>query len=274
MPKANKSGMSGSPCSPPSPWTISWSFPWSSRQMYRVGEAYERRTNGKMSLALGRVASFPSIAARRTWSKAPIPSMLKTHAVGSASQAARKRCPMHSVPARVDMAYWKGAHVASTSFPTIRARQLATSRRNEVPVAIPRTPPSFFCRANILVDMNASEMSLGVWALASLCAAPCIKWAVSSSSKAIFKCSFGMSPGPPEDPRGSALRTFTKSLNGMVTGCAGLCSKASLGISTLRRCGLRRSSVSCSSVFVSPGASSPCVSTWRAFEISFSRIFA
>ena len=74
----------------------------------------------------------------------PMPSMDNTVHVGFASVTARIACPTQSVPARVDNANWNGAQIASTAFPNWRANVLATKLRKEMPVAMPRTPPSGF----------------------------------------------------------------------------------------------------------------------------------
>ena len=66
---------------------------------------------------------------------------------GSASVRTLIECPTQSVPALV--------HTASTSLPNCRASVRATSRRKDVPVAIPRTPPSFFCNAVMVDIVNA-----------------------------------------------------------------------------------------------------------------------
>eukprot|EP00973_Karenia_brevis_P029090 4013186-Karenia_brevis.AAC.1 len=54
-----------------------------------------------------------------------------------------------------------------------RANVLATSLRKAEPVAIPRTPPSFFRRAVMLANMKASAMHRGSDALANSWAASC-----------------------------------------------------------------------------------------------------
>ena len=73
---------------------------------------------------------------------------------GSRSVARRIACPTQSVPARVDNANWNGAQTLSTSAPNCLAKDFATSLRNQVPVAIPRTPPSFFDNAVMVANMN------------------------------------------------------------------------------------------------------------------------
>ena len=83
-----------------------------------------------------------------------MPSMDNTVARGSASVAARSACPTQSTPARVDNVNWNGAQVRSTSFMNCLANVFATNWRKEVPVAIPRTPPSFLDKAVIVAVMK------------------------------------------------------------------------------------------------------------------------
>ena len=72
---------------------------------------------------------------------------LRSGAHGRALQLRRWTCPTPSTPARVDSADCNGAHAASTCWLNCIAKVLATNLRNVVPVAMPLTPPSFFCRA-------------------------------------------------------------------------------------------------------------------------------
>ena len=74
------------------------------------------------------------------------PSTLRIVPLGSLSRAARKRCPTQSVPALVDSAYWNGAHSLSNCFMCCLIKILATNRLNELPVTMPRTPPSGLVR--------------------------------------------------------------------------------------------------------------------------------
>eukprot|EP00959_Pyramimonas_sp_CCMP1952_P308796 6462445-Pyramimonas_sp.AAC.1 len=78
---------------------------------------------------------------RRTWSKAPMPSMLTMVAAGSESVAARRKWAALSVPALVESAYWNGAQASSISDPYCRERALPTSRRKASPATMPRARP-------------------------------------------------------------------------------------------------------------------------------------
>ena len=71
-----------------------------------------------MALAVGKDANFLSMDARLMWSNAPMPSMLNTQERLFKSVDALNMWPKHSVPARVDGAYWNGAQAFSTSCPT------------------------------------------------------------------------------------------------------------------------------------------------------------
>ena len=54
---------------------------------------------------------------------------------------------MHSVPALVDIAYWKGAVHRSTTLLSCCAIVRETNRLTMSPTTIPRTPPRGFWRA-------------------------------------------------------------------------------------------------------------------------------
>ena len=124
-----------------------------------------------MALAVGKDANFLSMDARLMWSNAPMPSMLNTQERLFKSVAALNMWRTHSVPARVDRAYWNGAQAFSTSCPTTLARQLATMRLKAVPVAIPRTRPFGLRSAVIRAVVKASAMPARTSARASLRAA-------------------------------------------------------------------------------------------------------
>ena len=107
------------------------------------------------TLRPGTLCNFSIMALRSTRSYAPIPSMDNTVACASASVINRTACPTQSVPALVDNANWNGEQTDSTVFPNCLAKVFAINLRKLVPVATPRAPPSFFCRAVIVADMNA-----------------------------------------------------------------------------------------------------------------------
>ena len=66
MPVENKSGISGSPCSPPSAWVTTLHSPHSLNQLCVEGCAYEKRTNGRMAFARSKRPNLPNIAALNT----------------------------------------------------------------------------------------------------------------------------------------------------------------------------------------------------------------
>ena len=107
-------------------------------------------------------------------------------------------------------AKWNGEQVASTAGPNWRAIVFATKRRNEVPVAIPLTPPSFFCTAVIDANMNDFATSCGVSALAKSSAAETNNSSVSVSSRHTRSISFVHPLGPGELPDGAVRRHFAK----------------------------------------------------------------
>ena len=80
-------------------------------------------------------------------SYASTPSTLRTLSSGSVCVRKRTMCPTQSVPARVERANWNGEHAASISSPNCLASVLATTRRNEAPATMPRTPSSSFRKA-------------------------------------------------------------------------------------------------------------------------------
>ena len=63
----------------------------------------------------------------------------------------------------------KGEQTCSTSFMNCFANVLATKRRNTVPVAMPRTPPSFFLKPVMLANMKERKMVSGTEARANSC---------------------------------------------------------------------------------------------------------
>ena len=93
------------------------------------------------------------------------------------------------MPARIDKAYWNGEHSSSKCELNCLANALATRRRNEHPVAMPPTPPSFFESAVNCALVKADAMELGTFACAKLLAASNNSSRVSSSSIMILRCS-------------------------------------------------------------------------------------
>ena len=144
---------------------------------------------------LGTLCNFFRKALRYTWSFAPMPSIDETVVIGFASVSALIAWATQSVPARVERATWNWAHVASTAFPNWRANVLATSQRNEVPVAMLGTPPSGFCKAVMVAAMNAFLTELWHVSLAVSSAALNKSWN-NSWSKHTLNVSFVHPPGP------------------------------------------------------------------------------
>ena len=143
-----------------------------------------------------------------------------------------------------------------------------TSRRKDVPVAIPRTPPSFFCNAATVDIVNALVTVSGASARARSSAVRRRRWRVSLSSKHTFSISYVHPPGPGELPEG-ALDKHCENATGSSTTGVGLLAITSGGISRTCSCGLRR----CNSANVSnvPGANvapvKACLAhdTWPCF---------
>ena len=140
--------------------------PESSRQVRRL------RTHGPDEREETMQSWFgDSMASRNTWSYAPMPSTDNTVAVGLASVNARITCTTQSVPALVERANWKGAHARSTSLLNCLESVFATNLRNDVPVAIPRTPKSLFSSAVMCACWKALNMTCGTAALEKYAAA-------------------------------------------------------------------------------------------------------
>ena len=91
------------------------------------------------------------------------------------------------------------------------ASVLATSRLNDVPVAMPRTPPSFFWRAVMVASTN-ERVTSGVSALAKSSAADTSNANVSTSSRHTRRISFVQPPRPGALPDGAVRKHFTNNL--------------------------------------------------------------
>ena len=167
--------------------------------------------------------------------------------------AARSMCPTQSVPARVDNAYWNGAHSASNSEANCFARVRATNLRTEHPVAIPRTPPSGFDNAVNRAPINAVAISGGMEACAKLVSASRRRLNVSGSSNNVRLL-------------GALFKLFMNIFRSMTRGLSGTNSRASLGIILCVACGL----LDCISVCVAsvPGANDAPVRHCRARDTS------
>ena len=90
--------------------------------------------------------------------------------------------PTQSVPALVGSAHCNRAQVASIASLNWRARTFATSRRKELPVAIPLTPPSRFWRDVMVANIKLRHTTGGTWPFAKFSAASNNKERVSWSS--------------------------------------------------------------------------------------------
>ena len=100
-----------------------------------------------------------------------MPSTFNTVALGSWSVAALSKCPAQSVPTLVESAYWKGEHSSSKSFGKCFTNVLPTTRLRVVPVAMPRTPPSFFAMAVNLALITTLAITSGTVASVKLLSA-------------------------------------------------------------------------------------------------------
>ena len=150
-----------------------------------------------------------------------MPSTLRRVRVGSLSVAALTMCPMQSVPALVDRAYWNGAHSNSNTLVNCFARVLATKRRTEEPVATPLTPPSGFASAVNLAPMIAGTTSVGTLDCAKLVQAANNNSIVSLSSGRTLRCSCVHPPRPGEDHLGALFRLVKNMALSKCTGTSG-----------------------------------------------------
>ena len=157
---------------------------------------------------------------RDTWSFAPTPSIDKTVASGSMSVANLTACPTQSTPARVDNANWNGAHASLTAVPNCLANVLATNRLKDDPVAMPRTPPSFF-RSAVIVSNMKDWAAGGVSALAKSSAAE-VNNERSSSSKQTLHISLVHPPGPGALPDGAVCKHFANVFASNCNGDSGM----------------------------------------------------
>ena len=135
-------GIKRSPCSPPSPWSMSWTSPLSSSQKYQDGV---HRIDGQTALLDGETLHNPC---NMTKSKAPIPSTDKMVASGFASVNACNACATHSQPALVDKSYWKGDVASFTASPNCWATVLEANLLTTSPTTMPLMPPSSFRNQN------------------------------------------------------------------------------------------------------------------------------
>ena len=131
----NKSGIRGSPCSPPSA-CYDCAFPTRVVPPIVQGRVGVTEAHERQDVTSPWHGRQPSPAQ----DVIVMPSTLRMVASGSESVAARSMCPTQSVPARVDNAHWNGAHSASNSEANCFARVLATSRQRTSSCNAPHTP--------------------------------------------------------------------------------------------------------------------------------------
>ena len=117
-----------------------------------------------------------------------MPSIESTVMSGCLSVTTRIACPTQSVPARVDRA----------------------NRRNEVPVAMPRTPPPPFLQSCHRCKHESAENASRTSLLTKSSAATVRSKRPSWSSKRTRNISWEHPPGPTEDPDGAPLKLCAK----------------------------------------------------------------
>ena len=218
IPKLNNDGMRGSPCSPPSCCSmLCRTLPASAQTFELALEPFSRRATNRGSQELRLIL------------KAPTPSIDNTVNCRFNSVATRMACPTQSVPARVDNANCNGAQTASTSSLNCHARTFATSQRKTVPVAMPRTPPSFFCSVVMVASIKMRHTTLGTCPLAKSCAASNTRNNVFWSSKQTQSISLVHLPGPAATPEGEPRRQSWKIFLSEFNGRSGLKSVSQLG---------------------------------------------
>ena len=124
------------------------------------------------------------------------------------------------------------------------ANVLATKRRNTVPVAMPRTPPSFFLKPVIWANMKERNMVSGTVARANSCAAAMSNNNVSLSFKQTRKISFVHPPGPDALPESALRRQAANNFESNSNKSSGTNLVTSSGITACRAWGLLRRSSS------------------------------
>ena len=146
-PRENSNSISASPCSPPfslgdvmgQPFII---IPpecgWCSINCLTKGNTEPPPSTSMRPLIM---------APRETRSNVPMPSTDNNVAFASMSVNACATWAMHSLPALVDRANWKGAVANWMASFNCWANVRATSLRTKSPTTIPRTPPVGFCNA-------------------------------------------------------------------------------------------------------------------------------
>ena len=158
MPMENKSGIRGSPCSPPSACTTVRFCPSSSHQLHGQKNGVAGARKRKDSANSRRRQS--SVAALRAWPCAPMPSTLS----------------MVAWVTRIERAH---THLQNQKQITLRAS------RRELPVAMPLTLPSGFANAVSRAPMSAAVID----AWAKPVTAPKSRPNVSGSSDTTLRCS-------------------------------------------------------------------------------------
>ena len=137
-PRLKSNGIRGSPCSPPSPWRMSWVIPQSSSHKCEDGWPQNWRTNGHNLSPCSMAINPETMALREMRSKAPTPSIEHHGCVLVQTRQCLQRVG-HGLSS------WNGVVASRTALENCWANVRATNRRRKSPT-IPRTPPSGFLR--------------------------------------------------------------------------------------------------------------------------------
>ena len=133
-PREKSAGIRESPCSPPLE-------EWCGRPPRRPPRCSEKVARRIGPQKEGVCPLPPCCADPRASPFSTIPSTDKTVLSGWRSVRAWMACPTHSVPERLDRAYWNGAVARSTDATICLATALDTAFLNVSPTTMPLTPP-------------------------------------------------------------------------------------------------------------------------------------
>ena len=150
---------------------------------------------------------------------------------------------MHSHPALVLMACWKGEVACSTTGPNCWDMVRATNRLITSPATIPLTlPPPGFCNAVILPRLIICATPSGIWPLAKISPTTKNKCVSRALSRRGRRCSVVIPDGPPAAPFLAVLRFRANLSSSRLKARAGWNRKISCGMG-LRGCAGRLTSL-------------------------------
>ena len=197
---ANKAGINGSPCSPPSPCWISWTVPSSSsHKCVDLSVKLEEKWNEFLTLIHAvhcchhgppghQIESSNTIDGEHCAIWVPVCHHLH-HVCDALAPCSGRECVLGGLGGTSNLVmYWF-------------ARVFATNLLMTSPTTIPRIPPFAFCNAVIWPILKAETISSGSFACAKA-------WEISKNlvqsstlSRSGRKCSLRMPEGPPAAPR-------------------------------------------------------------------------